>query len=631
MPLGEALSQKKIEELKKVVSEFPTEPGVYLMKNSKDKVIYVGKAKNLKNRVRSYLTDSKDHSSKTKLLVKNIDHIDTILTQSEAEAFLLEATLIKKYRPKYNIRLKDDKAYPYIKVSVKDQFPRLYLSRKVTPDGNNYYGPYTSGLAVKQTIKFLNKNFKIRDCKDSFMNSRKRPCMTHQIGRCTAPCVDLVTEQEYGVDVSSAEKFLKGKNQELLDSLKKGMFDASQEERFEKAAQLRDSIKALEHIMERQSVVNASSQVDQDVVSLYGDERGTLLECLHIRQGRLIGNQNHFFKDFDATDPKEDARELITSFVIQYYQENIIPDELIVPMELGFDLTKLMIDVLEEKRGSKVGVYFPNTEDSVKLMELAKANAEEHFKKAMLKASQKEKGLSEIQRKLHLDNRPTRIECYDISHMQGKEVVASQVVFYDGAPAKDHYRRYKIKSFEGNNDFLAMKEVVGRRLDHDEWEEPDLIVIDGGKGQLGMALDILKEKGKEHIPVVGLAKARVKRLGFDKKEVEETEERFFLPGRDNPVTFSQSSSAFQILVGIRDEAHRFAITFHRKLRGQKGLESELDYVVGLGEKRKRQLLKRFGSIDEVRSLEVEEIAKLQGFNEVLAQRILLQLNTEESE
>lgn len=607
------------------------EPGVYLMKNHKDKIIYVGKAKNLKARVRSYLTESKDHSSKTKLLVRNIDSIDTILTKSEAEAFLLEATLIKKYRPKYNIRLKDDKAYPYIKVSVKNEFPRLYLSRKVLPDGNNYYGPYTSGLAVKQTIKFLNKNFKIRDCKDSFMKSRKRPCMTHQIGRCTAPCVDLVSVEDYALDVSSAEKFLKGRNQDLLESLKSNMKEASVGERFEKAAQLRDSIKALEHIMERQSVVNASSNVDQDVVSLFGDERGTLLECLHIRQGCLIGNQSHFFKDFNCLDPKEDSRELITSFVIQYYQDNIIPDELIVPMELGFDLTKLMVDVLEEKKGKSVGVYYPNSEDSVKLMELARANAEEHYKKELLKASQKEKGMSEIQRKLHLENRPSRIECFDISHLQGKEVVASQVVFIEGSPSKEHYRRYKIKSFEGNNDFLAMKEVVGRRLDHDEWDEPDLIVIDGGKGQLGMALDILSEKGKSHIPVVGLAKARVKRLGFDKKQVEESEERFYLPGRENPVTFSTNTSAFQILVGIRDEAHRFAITYHRNLRDKKGLESELDYVVGLGEKRKRQLLKRFGSIDEIRSLEAEEIAKLQGFNEVLAERILLQLNSSETD
>lgn len=601
------------------------------MKNKEDKVIYVGKAKNLKSRVRSYLTDSKDHSSKTRLLVKNIDNIDTILTKSEAEAFLLEATLIKKYKPKYNIRLKDDKAYPYIRVSVKDDFPRLYLSRKVQPDGSNYYGPFTSGLAVKQTIKFLNKHFKIRDCKDSYMKSRKRPCMTHQIGRCLAPCVDMVTKEEYALDVKSAEKFLRGKNKELLTDLKQAMTDASISERFEKAAQFRDSIKALEHIMERQSVVDPSSSKDQDVLSLFGDERGTLLECLHIRQGRLIGNQHHFFKLFDATDPTEDPRELITSFVIQYYQDNIIPDELIVPMELGLDLTKLMIQVLEEKKGSKISVYYPNSQASVKLMDLAKANAEEHFKKAMLKMSQKEKGLNEIQRKLHLNKRPTRIECYDISHMQGKEVVASQVVFIEGSPAKEHYRRYKIKSFEGNNDFLAMKEVVGRRLTHEEWEEPDLIVIDGGKGQLSMALDILKEHNKEHIPVVGLAKARVKRLGFDKKQIEETEERFFLPKRENPVVFTQASSAFQILTGIRDEAHRFAITFHRKLRGKKGLESELDYVVGLGEKRKRQLLKRFGSIDEIRSLTPEDIAKIQGFNEVLAERILLQLNSDEDE
>tara|TARA_Y100000780_G_scaffold232540_3_gene265403 strand:- start:21344 stop:23227 length:1884 start_codon:yes stop_codon:yes gene_type:complete len=620
-----AISEKKREELKKLVSEFATTPGVYLMKSKTDKVIYVGKAKNLKSRVRSYLTDSKDHSSKTRLLVQNIDHIETILTNSEAEAFLLEATLIKKYRPKYNIRLKDDKNYPYIRVSTKDDFPRLYLSRRVIPDGSSYYGPYTSGLAVRQTIKFLNKQFKIRDCKDSYMKSRKRPCMTHQIGRCTAPCVDLISEKDYALDVLAAEKFLKGKNEQLLNELNDRMFKASKDEMFEQAAHFRDSIKALTHIIERQSVVNAGSDLDQDVIALYGDDRGTLLECLHIRQGRLIGNQNHFFKMFNAADPSEDARELITSFVIQYYQDNIIPDELIVPMELGLDLTRLMVTVLEEKKSKKVLVRGVHDEDSRKLMELANANANEHFQQHMQKASQKEKGLLEIQRKLKLPQKPERIECFDISHFQGKEVVASGVVFIDGSPAKDHYRRFKIKSFEGNNDFLAMKEVVGRRLKHEEWGEPDLIVIDGGKGQLGMARKILEELDKEYIPVVGLAKARVKRLGFDKREIEETEERFYLPGRENPVTFSTSSGAFQILVGVRDEAHRFAITYHRKLRDKKGLESELDYVVGLGEKRKRMLLKRFPSLDDIRSLSIEEMAKLPGFNEVLAERILLHL------
>ncbi|MFK8137143.1 MAG: excinuclease ABC subunit UvrC [Bdellovibrionales bacterium] len=617
---------KKIEELKQIAAQFPIDPGVYLMKDKSDKIIYVGKAKNLKNRVRSYFNKSADHSSKTKLLVKNIDHIDNIITKSEAEAFLLEATLIKKHKPKYNIRLKDDKAYPYIKLSVKDNFPRLYLSRKVYPDGSNYYGPYTSGYSVKQTIKFLNKNFKIRDCKDSFMSSRKRPCMTHQIGRCLAPCVDLITKEDYRLDIKSAEKFLRGKNNDLLKSLESRMQDSSKTERFELAAQLRDSIKALEHIIERQSVVNADSQMDQDVMYVLGDDRGALLEILHIRAGRLIGNQSHFFPAFNVNDPGEDVREIISSFVIQYYSDNIVPDELLTSVELGTDLTRLMTQLLEEKKKSKVRVYYPNEENSRKLISLAKRNAEEHFAKELQKQSHKEKGLNEIQRKLKLESRPTRIECYDVSHFQGSETVASQVVFVNGSPSKDHYRRYKIKTVKGVDDFASMAEVLERRLKHDEWEAPDLLLIDGGKGQLSAVVKVLKKLGKEELSVVGLAKARTKKIGFDKEIIEETEERFYLPGRENPVVFSTNSSAFQILTGLRDEAHRFAIGYHRKRRDKKSLDSELDYIVGLGMKRKKTLLNRFGSIDEIRTLSVEEIAKLPTFNEVLAERILLQLN-----
>lgn len=624
------MAKKKIEELKVLVSNFPVDPGVYLMKNHEGDIIYVGKAKNLKNRVRSYLNSSKEHSSKTKLLVKNIDHIDTIITDSEAEAFLLEASLIKKHRPKFNVRLKDDKAYPYIKISLKDEFPRLYLSRRVNNDGAEYYGPYTSAFAVRQTIKFLNKNFKIRDCKDSYMKSRTRPCMTYQIGRCTAPCVDYINKENYAKDIYSALEFLRGKDQELFQNLENRMWEASENEDFEHAAHLRDSIQALQQIIEKQSVINAGSSLDQDVLAIFGNHQGSIVESLHIRQGKLIGNQFHYFDMLDLKDPDEDIRDVICSYVIQFYQSNIVPDELIVPIELGSDLTKLMVNLLEEKKASKVKVIYPKTEQERKLLELANKNAEEHFNHQMQKISQKHKGLSEIQRKLKLVRTPERIECFDISHFQGKEVVASQTVFVDGSPAKEFYRRYKIKTVEGNNDFASMKEVISRRMSHSEWEYPDLIVIDGGKGQLKMALEVMSELGIQDIAIVGLAKARVKSQ-FEGKIIEESEERFYLPNRENPVVFSPHSSAFQILTGIRDEAHRFAITYHRNLREKKSLESELDFIVGLGEKRKRSLLKKYDSIDEIRSLTVDEISEMKGFNRVLAERILLQLNEKDQE
>lgn len=613
-----------IEELKEKVKDFPRLPGVYLMKNEAEKIIYVGKAKDLRARVRSYLTDSKDHSPKTRLLVRNIRIIDTILTKTEVEAFLLEASLIKKHRPRYNIRLKDDKSYPFIRISMADRFPRLYLARKVKKDGSLYFGPYTSGTAVWGTIHFLNRTFQIRDCKDAFMASRKRPCMTHQIGRCKAPCVDLVGYEEYSEDVKQAVQFLRGKDKQIVRDLTKRMHQASDEERFEMAAKLRDSISAVKAVLERQAVVNDTSELDQDVVGYHGDERGTLVEVLHIRSGRVIGTKGHFLPLLDSHSPEEDAREWLTSFLNQYYDEALIPDELLLPVDLGKDLSQLLAAVFEERSGRKVKVRFPTDNAGHRLLEMAQTNAKEHFTGHVDKSEEKKKALEEIQERLKLPGPPLRIECFDISTFQGAETVASQVVFEDGVPNKDQYRRYKIRTVQGTNDFESMREVLTRRFAHSELELPDLIVIDGGKGQLGIATEVLREIGQEKVPVVGLAKARTD-SDFKSSEVRGSEERFFLPGRQNPVVFKTSSEAFRILVSIRDEAHRFAITYHRKLREASSLESELDLVPGLGPVKKKTLLSVFSSVDEIRSADVEKIAELKGFNRASAEVLLEEL------
>jgi excinuclease ABC subunit C len=617
-----------IEVLKARVKDFPSQAGVYLMKNRVDKIIYVGKAKSLRNRVRSYLNDSKDHSPKTKILVSHIVDIEYILTKTEVEAFLLEASLIKKHRPKYNIRLKDDKSYPYIKLSWADEFPRLYLARKVKKDGSAYFGPYTSGGAVHATIRFLNQTFKIRDCTDSMMRTRKRPCMTYQIGRCTAPCVQLVTAQAYRQDMDAAKAFLKGQDKKVVKELTNKMEAAADQEKFEVAAKLRDSIAAIKSILQKQSVIDASSDKDRDVIGYFGDDRGVLIETLHIRQGRVIGTRIHFFPMLDPNGTDEDPREWLISFMNQYYEDNIIPDEILMPIDLGLDLTKLMEAVLEERKGDKPNVRFATDRAGNELVEMANANAKAHFEKHVTKSQEKFNGLAEIQEKLGLDEVPSRIECYDISNFQGAETVASQVVFEDGVPAKEHYRRYKIKTVEGINDYASMKEVLSRRFTHSEYDDPQLIVIDGGKGQLNVAVKILDEIGRGDIPVVGLAKARTER-DFQAADVSSTEERFFLPGRSNPVIFRSNSEAYYILVGIRDEAHRFAITYHRKLRETTSLESELDLVVGLGEKRKKELLKKFESVDAIKAATVDAIAEIKGFNRVLAERILLQLTEED--
>lgn len=620
----------KINELKDEVTEFPTQSGIYLMRNQLDKIIYVGKAKSLRNRVRSYLVDSKGHSAKTKALVHNISTIEYIITKTEVEAFLLEASLIKKHRPKYNIRLKDDKAYPYIKLSWSDNYPRLYLARKVQKDGSDYFGPYTSGGAVFGTIRFLNRIFKIRDCTDHMLKTRTRPCMTHQIGRCTAPCVKLVSEEDYRSDVEGARDFLRGKSKKLIKNIESKMKSAADEEKFEVAARMRDALFSIKNIIERQTVVNEANESDQDFISYFGDENGVMIETIHVRSGRVIGNRSHFIPTINPASPDEDVREWFVSFLNQYYVDNIIPDEVLTIVDLGMDLNKLLQAVLKERSGRNVIVRFPADRKNAELLDMASKNAEAHFKKQVSKDNEKKEGLDEIKLKLNLPHSPHRIECFDISHFQGTETVASHVVFEDGHPAKEHYRRYVIKTVSGVDDFKSMYEVLQRRFKHTEYDRPDLLVVDGGKGQLSQAVKILQELDLTDIPVVGLAKARTQ-TNFEVAEVSATEERFYLPGRSNPVIFKKNTEAFQILVGLRDEAHRFAITFHRKRREDASLQSVLDEIPGIGESRKLALLKKFETIENIKNADVEKILALKNFNRILAERILIHLNEEEEE
>ncbi len=621
------------EELKDLIKDFPKLPGVYLMKNKHGKIIYVGKAKALRDRVRSYFNESSlKASTKTRHLVGHIDFIDYILTKTEVEAFLLEASLIKKHRPKYNIRLKDDKSYPYISCNISHDYPRFYFTRKVLPGSEDiYFGPYSNSYAVRSSIKFVNRTFKIRDCTEKYMRSRKRPCMTFEIGRCTAPCVDYVTPSEYGKDVDQALEFLRGEDEKVKKHLSEKMYDASQNERYEAAGRYRDSLEAMKAIWQRQTVIDPKQIKDQDVIACFGDESGTMVNSLHVRRGRVIGNRHQFLPGVVLDDEMEDPREWLTSFINQYYAENIVPDQIIIPFDLGADIYKLLEHVFLERNNKSPQFLHAHDKSMQQLMVLAKTNAEEHFKNYISKRNRRLTGLEEIQSKLKLPNLPKRMECYDISHFQGKDTVASQVVFEEGLPKGDDYRRYKIKTVDGNDDFASMKEVLTRRFNTKRkstaapQEEPDLLVVDGGKGQLGVAFEVLKELNLLHIPVVGMAKARA--LGeFHDSEVKASQERFFLPGRQNPVTFRNSSEALKILVGLRDEAHRFAITFHRKLRSQTSMHSQLDEISGLGERRKKALLKKFKDIESIKLASAEDIEKMPTFHRVLAERILLHLN-----
>lgn len=616
----------RLENLKLLVKEFPIEPGVYLMKSQVEKILYVGKAKNLRARVRSYLLDSEGMSPKTKLLSSQIHQIEYIITKSEVEAFLLEASLIKKHRPKYNIRLKDDKTYPYIRASMSDAFPRLYLSRKVEKNGSLYFGPFASGFAVHETIRILNHVFQIRDCSDHFLKSRARPCMTYQIGRCTAPCVKYIDEETYKENFKAALMFLRGRDKKAIQVLTEKMNAAATEERFEMAAKLRDGIEGLRSVLQKQSVVNDRVSIDQDAIGFVGDERGSTIETVHVRAGRVMGSRPHFIGHLNVLDPKEDFREWMSSFLNQYYAENVIPDEILLPVSLGDDITKLLQAVLSERAEKPIKIKFSADSTAVKLLNMAEQNAKDHFRTQIEKSDLKGKGLEEIKRKFDLEKVPTRIECFDISHFQGQETVASQVVFEDGVPSKENYRLYKMRTLsEGTvDDYKSMKEVLERRMKHSEYDEPDLILIDGGKGQLQIAVEVLKELGRTDIPVVSIAKARS--VGeFQDAEVSQTEERFFLPGRLKPIVFPSYSEAFRILVSLRDEAHRFAISFHRKLREASGLEGVLDTITGLGEVRRKKLLENFETVDAIRAATVDQIAEIKGFNRSIAEHLLEEL------
>lgn len=607
------------EDLKSFVATLPKDPGVYLMKNLAGVVIYVGKAKNLRNRVRSYFQNSKDQPTKVRHLVSHIAKVDYIVTQTEVEAFLLEASLIKKYRPRYNIRLKDDKAYPYIKCTTQEDFPRLYLVRTVKQDGGYYYGPYASSFAVKRTMQFLNQTFKIRDCSNGFMQTRKRPCLTYDMGRCDAPCVDYISVENYRKNIQQAIDFLEGDNKKILKDLNHKMLKYAEEESFEVAAQIRDQIKSIDAILEKQSVVS-DHRVDTDLVAYFSNEYGALVEIVSVRKGRVIGSRPYFFNKNNLGADYEDQRHWLISFLNHYYDDNFIPDRILLPLSVGLELEKLLIDVLKSRTHKNISISSTAIKHEKALKELAEKNAKLHFDQFAEKSAKKDEGLKLIQEKLKLPDLPRRIECYDISNFQGGNSVASQVVFYDGVPSKEDYRKYKIKTVQGPNDFESMKEVLKRRFSHSEYPDPQMILVDGGKGQLKLAVEALKEVGREDIPVRSLAKARTD-SNFESVEVKGTEERFFIPNRQNPVVFRSNTEAFRILVQLRDEAHRFAIEFHRKLRDQESFASVLDQITGLGPKKRALLDKYFPDMTQLMAASLSQLERVPGIPKSLAKRI----------
>jgi excinuclease ABC subunit C len=561
-------------------------PGVYLMKDAAGGVLYVGKAKNLKNRLTTYFQAAVHEVARIEMFVNRIHLFDVILTETESEALILEATLIKKYKPKFNVRLKDDKTYPYLKIQVDLEFPRIEWTRRVLRDGARYFGPFPSSWAARQVMQLLNETFKLRDCSDNTFRNRSRPCILYQIGKCSGPCVGLATREQYKESIQDVIGVLEGKSDIVMKDLQKGMADAAEREEYEEAAYYRDQIQNLELVTQTQAVTEAEDRRDRDVLGFARNDQNGHGTLLRVRGGRLIAVQHYHLQNID---PSLTEAEVLFDFLSQYYLNLNVPNDLRDdskesrgaedPAGAALNSREVLVphvpddlDLLERTLGLTLKVAENPVDEQ--LLSVARNNAayalEQNEKKNVGHGLA---ALEEIQEKLHLPKLPNRVECYDISNTQGEDSVASRVVFIDGAPDKNLYRRYKIKTVEGANDFASMKEVLGRRFANTEEQLPDLVVVDGGKGQLAQAVAIMSELGVQGVDVVGLAKARTE-SDFRKKEVKSSMERIFIPNRMNPVPLLPHTQAYKLLVHIRDEAHRFAITYHRSLRSKRSLKSE---------------------------------------------------------
>ncbi len=590
------------DSIKNALAVLPDKPGVYLMHDATGKVIYVGKAVVLKNRVRSYFRNLASHTPKVKAMVAKIAEIETIVTSSEVEALILECNLIKKYRPRYNISLKDDKTYPYLKVTVQEEYPRLFATRRLLRDGARYYGPYADAGAMHATVKLLRSMFPLRTCRT--MNP-DRPCLNYHIKRCLAPCAGHVSKAEYRNMIKAVCMVLDGRTAELERDLKQRMQEAADNYAFEEAARTRDQLQAVQRLGESQKAVMSSSG-DMDVLGLGQDVTGLCVQIFFVRKGKLIGRDNFFLADGgDATE------EVVAAFVKQYYNDaTYIPHELVLP-HLPQEEEKQLIETwLTQRAGRRVELLLPQRGVKRELLALASDNAvkllAERLRKGSLSLKNDEQAAEELQQALGLKQPLERMDCFDISHTQGSETVASMVVFRNGSISKRDYRKYKIVSAEGKpDDFKSMQEVVYRR--YKDYEDlPSLVVIDGGKGQLSSALEVIRGLGLTDLPVVGLAKR---------------EEEIFKPHTSESILLDRDSAALHLIQRIRDEAHRFAITFHRKLRGKRNLVSVLDHVEGIGPKRRQELWKAFKTLDAMRAASVEELAAVEGMNKAAAQTL----------
>jgi excinuclease ABC subunit C len=612
------------EKLRKQLAALPARPGVYIMRNAAGEVIYVGKAAKLRDRVRSYFGSPHALEPKTRALREQVDDFEYIVVSNPGEALLLEAALIKRHQPFFNIRLKDDKRYPYLKIDLQNPWPRVSITRRIENDGARYFGPYASAGSVRATLDLTKKLFPWRSCTKEITGRDPRPCLDYYIKRCIAPCTAYCTKEEYDEVIQQVILFLEGRADDVLRRLRRQMEEASERLEFERAAQLRDQLRAIERTVERQHVATTRNE-DADIFGLARDGDDACVQVFFIRGTQMIGRDSFML----AGVRDEPDGTVLANFLLQYYEgAQYTPRLVAVPVEP--DDRDAIEALLTEKRGSRVEVRIPARGEKRRLVDLAADNAREALAVARIRwladASKTEQALEQLREELSLPAIPRRIECYDNSNIQGASPVSSMVVFIDGKPAPNQYRRFRVKTVQGANDFATMQEVLRRRFGRhartaaspgcdedapaDAWDLPDLVIIDGGKGQLSAAREVMHELGVHHIPAVGLAKRH---------------EEIFVPDDDEPIVLPRGSEALFLVQRIRDEAHRFAITFHRQVRGKSSIQSALDTIPGIGPKRKKALLKKFGSVKAIREADVDEIAATVGFTRALAERVKAEL------
>ncbi len=589
------------EEIETKLALLPEQPGVYLWKDKDGTIIYIGKALNLKHRIKNYLNPA-GKDLKTEHLIKNIADLDYIITNSEADAFILEATLVKRYRPKYNIMLKDDKRYPFVKITVNEPFPRIFITRELLKDNAKYFGPYTEVRYLRNTLRDLEWIFPLRSCNRNIPKIKyKQPCMNFQLGKCPAPCIGNISQKDYAKTVNQLLRFFNGRYTELLDELRTEMQNASAELRFEEAGKFRDRIIAIERIQKRQSVFNVEGG-NIDIIGFYREEKRAVCVILKMKNGAIIHQENYPLTNLDYEEPDS----ILASFLQLYYADREeMPEEVLLPF------APKDMDKLNSWLGNKLQI--PQRGEKTKLIAMAKTNAfnivEESKLAHLRKANRTIFPVQELKEALKLPKLPRKIVCMDISTIQGSDTVSSAVFFENGKSKKKYYRHFIIRSIETQNDYAAMQETMARFLTETKKEpqmKPDLIVIDGGKGQLSASEQILRASGNNDISIIALAKRA---------------EEVFVPGNEQSIILPRSSSALRLLINIRDEAHRFAISLHRKRRSRRTLESELESISGIGEKNKFLLLKELGSVENIANANKETLSKIKGIGPKIAEKI----------